>query len=275
MNIIVLSDTHYGHDSKTHRIHEKFLFELKEVCNSNDVSLIVHCGDWISTNQHQLPRTWKMFRDYLGDTPILTVRGNHDLWNYDYWGVHEKKRVWAKFPANLKYPEIIEQHYKWADEFKIKILSEDPFFYKDFIFYGFDGWYGFIPPPTNDSRYMDKVFNGVGLSEYLNKKANRELDSILLDLEANQDSYKHLKKVCVTHMPPYAKEESDTLYCANTRYLDYITESFDFLFVGHSHHPEDWVNTFSNHTCRIVNGGTKFNKITFGYNCPSYKLIRL
>jgi predicted phosphodiesterase len=275
MNLVVLSDTHYGHDSRTHKIHEKFLKELGDTCLASNVSLIVHCGDWISSNQHQLPRTWKMFRSFLGNIPIVTVRGNHDLWNYDYWGVHEKKRRWAKFPANLKYSEILIQHEKWAEEFDIKILSNKPFIYQNVVFYGFDGWYWNVPPPTNDFKYMDKIFDGKNLSEYLRNKANKDLDNILIDIETNDVNFKYTKKVCVTHMPPYFKDEHGYLYCADTNYLNFITEKFNYLFVGHNHQVEDWVNTYLNHTCRIINGGTKFNKITYGYNCPNYKLVEI
>lgn len=267
MKIAVMSDTHYGFSAQTHEIHEKFLNTVKEQCEIQDVKALVHCGDWIANNQHQLPRTWKMFRNILGELPILAVTGNHDKWCQEWWNTKPSKKRYAKHPAGMSLPAMEIQHREWAEEYQIHLLENNPFFLNDISFYGFNGWYGSANPPTNDSINMALMYETAPAQVYFSYQAGKELDKVLG--EADQTSG---KKVCVTHFPPYTKNPAYEVYCANTSYLDFIAEKFDLLLVGHSHQQEDWYHpTHTN--CRIVNPGTHFDVYSGGYNKPNFVII--
>lgn len=265
MKIAITTDTHYGFDHRTHKIHEKFLGSLKDVCIEHHVKLLVHSGDWIADNQHQLPRTWKMFRKYLGDLPILSVTGNHDYWDRDYWGSPIRKRSYCRHPSGMSLNEMFLQHKEWSLENNIHLLTENPYTTSDFVFFGFNGWYGHSNPPTNDSKYMNPQFESAPTSLYLSNLAYRQLDRILVDVSNYQDK----KKVCVTHFPPYSKDSKYEIYCANTSFLDPIAENFNLLIVGHSHQSEDW----NYNSLRVVNAGTNFDPISGGYNKPKFVII--
>jgi predicted phosphodiesterase len=268
MKIAITSDTHYGYDHRTHKIHEKFLGELSDSCAKHKVDLLVHAGDWIADNQHQLPRTWKMFRKFLGNIPILAVTGNHDLWDRDYWGSPLKKRSFCRHPSGMSLNQMASQHIEWSLESNIHLLQDNPFFKDDFIFYGFNGWYGNSNPPTNDSNYMSPFYESAPTSLYLSNQAYKQLDKIIL--ESNTQN-KDKKKVCVTHMPPYSKDARYEVFCANNSFLDPIAENFDLLIVGHSHQTEDWMYN----SLRVVNPGTYFDPISGGYNKPKFVIIDL
>jgi predicted phosphodiesterase len=232
------------------------------------VDLLVHGGDWIADNQHQLPRTWKMFRKYLGDLPILTVNGNHDFWDRDYWGSPVRKRSYCRHPSGMSLNEMFLQHKDWALEHNIHLLRDKPFIKEDTIFYGFNGWYGHSNPPTNDSKYMNPLYESAPTSLYLSNLAYKELDKIILDINTQHD-YKN--KVCVTHFPPYSKDSRYEIYCANTSFINPIEENFDLLIVGHSHQTEDW----NYKSLRIVNPGTYFDPMSGGYNKPKFVIIEI
>lgn len=79
MKFAMTTDTHYGHSSSTHKIHLKFLKRLKYKMEEEEIKYLIHCGDWASSKQNELQRTWMMFRKELGSNiKILTVLGNHD-----------------------------------------------------------------------------------------------------------------------------------------------------------------------------------------------------
>lgn len=277
MKIAYTSDTHYGFSSKTHKIHVSFLKESSDICISENVDLIIHCGDWISHNQHQLPRTWKMFREAFGDLPILAVKGNHDLWDYDYWGVHPKRRSYAKHPSGMSYSTLVTQHRDWANEFGITLLQDNYFEKDDVIITGFDGWYSGTDTGTNDASFMFPYHESCPISPFLSSQAYKCLDNAINLV--NQDKYSNFKKICVTHHPPYSKNPAYLKMCANPNYLKHITTSFDYLFVGHSHQTEDWINeevvgneVFS---CRVLNPGTDFDKNNHGYDNPRLGIIEI
>lgn len=266
MRIAVTSDTHYGFDHRTHKIHQKFLEKLKNSCEELSVDLLVHAGDWISHNQNQMPRTWKMFREYLGNLPILAVIGNHDLWNSDYWSSNLKKRRYIRYPDNMSLAQTFIQHRDWSLEYDIHLLQDNPYISDEYIFYGFNGWYNHPNPPTNDSSYMSPTYESAPSNLYLSNLAYKKLDNIILETEKNKSIKKN---VCVTHFPPYSKDSKYEIYCANLSFLDHIEENFDLLIVGHSHQTEDW----QYNSLRIVNAGTFFDKYSGGYNKPKFVII--
>jgi hypothetical protein len=114
---------------------------------------------------------------------------------------------------------------------------------------------------------------------YLKNEAYKQLD---LCLRSVSDFESGVKSVCVTHMPFHSKDERYLPFCSNPRYLDFIAEKFDYLFVGHSHQNEDFVyvcespddsGTLKRNYLRIINAGTNFDKISGGYNKPNFVIV--
>jgi len=249
MIIAVTSDLHFGHGDKTVKYLNKFLENV--FCENPDIIIIA--GDLISNKQPQMPKLFKILREWFISTPILVVLGNHDF--YDYFS---KSR--ARFHRRLAYGEMRNDHRKYFKKFNIHYLSDNPFVKDGVAIFGFDGYYKKIPPDTNDPINMPTTARDVPIHTYLNWKAHKKLDKILLDVE----EYKEHKKICVTHFPPYSKQPSYAFMAGNFSYLDFIVEKFGHLIVGHSHQREDW--TYRN--CRIINPGSDYDK-------PKYTLISL
>jgi predicted phosphodiesterase len=255
MKIALTSDTHYGHSYKTHRIHERFLRRLA----AEDFDVLVHCGDWISDAQHQLPRTLKMFRKAMKERPILTVIGNHDLWDSCNWGPRVKKKT-KTYDRSKTYRTMAMDHHDWMLEHNIHHLAWKPYKLDDHVFFGFDGWYYQIPVRSNDPNYMPRLVDGnCPIDLFLTNEAHVALDSIL---EQASDTNKDVFKICCTHHAPYTKDSKWSFLCANPRFLDPITENMDMFFVGHSHKREEWTHN----GCAIYNCGAD-------YNMPKYMII--
>ena len=184
MKVAITTDTHYGYDHNTHKIHVKFLNKLRKACEDNDVKALIHCGDWIACDQHQLPRTWKMFREAMGNLPIIGVKGNHDRWDHSYWGVPARKRRWAKHPAGMSFVSMEEQHQEWADEYNIHLLQDNPYRYddrgeEDTSIIGYNGWYRDALPQTNDLGRMFKAVESCPAGAYLQNQAHKNLQKCL------------------------------------------------------------------------------------------------
>jgi len=264
---IKVTDTHYGHSHNTHKIHEKFLHQIKILIDSEKIDALIHPGDWISHNQHQLSRTWQMFREALGDIPILTVRGNHDFWNYDQFqkGINGK---YAK-PYFSNIYEMYSAHSEWASEHKITLLEDSPVTIDNCVVFGFDGWYG-QRGATNDPSYMHRVVeSGAPVDQWLGYKAYKDFQKNL-DW-ANSPEYKDKKKILITHMPPGDLRLGENMridMAANPSIMPFIAESFDFCCFGHTHYPVD----VEIDSCRFINSGTNYLK-NHGYDNPLYKIF--
>jgi predicted phosphodiesterase len=288
MKIALVTDTHYGHSNRTHKVHEKFLKKLAKSCVEEKVDVLIHAGDWISVNQHQLPRTFKMFREAMGDIPILGVLGNHDHWDYDYWGVPAKKRRFAKHPAGMSLPRMMAQHKEWAEEYNIQLLENNPYRHDeqgedDVVIYGFNGWYNQTPPNTNDPGQMAKMYETCPAHVYLANKASKDLNWVLSEVELVECENEKVKKICVTHFPPYSKQARYLGFCANPKYLNFIADKFDVLLVGHSHQQEDFIEEVEDfndegtwiNTLRCINAGTEFDPHSGGYDKPNFKIFEV
>lgn len=233
MKFLLTSDTHYGFDKSTHRVHEKFLKKLSE----QDFDVLIHAGDIQSDKQHQLPRTLTMFRNAIGDKPFLLVRGNHDFWDAE--------------ELTMDGMNLFRSHEEIFSQLNIHHL--DTPWEKDYIVVaGFDGWYGSLIPPTNDEFWVPK-FNGERCHDYLSKKAHKDLERLNdLDKQGRQ-------LICVTHFPPFELHGTRSEMSANPRYMDVITTKADVLCVGHSHQAAD----FRHNGCRVLNAGSDYNNPKF------------
>lgn len=273
MRVLVTTDTHYGFDHNTHKVHQKFIKKIRQECENQNIDAVIHCGDWIATEQGELPRTFKMFREGLGDIPILGVEGNHCLWDYSF---RARRKKMKKFPSGMPLIQMLEQHKLWAAEYSIHLLENTPYYHSasETLIMGFNGWYMSLSPPTNDATYMPLFVESAPSTQYLSHKAHKDLDNLLLTVDSYPLSAK--KKVCVSHFPFHSKDPKYLNMCANPSYLEFIAEKFDYLFVGHSHQTEDFIHTSdSGHSIRVVNPGTKFDLKYHGYNNPNYVIIDL
>jgi len=265
MKIALTSDTHYGHSHRTHKVHEKFLKKLAD----EDFDVLVHTGDWISCRQHELPRTFKMFREALGNKPILTVFGNHDLWDMDNWYHHNPKKVnrfSSHYNRKKSYRSMIVDHHNWMEEYNIHHLAWNPYqFEEDVMFYGFDGWYYDLPLKSNDPNFMPRLVDGnAPIDMFLSNEAHKALDGILEKQAKHKANNPHFTHIMCTHHPSYTFNPMYEFMCANPRFMEPICGQFDVLLVGHSHQQEDWKKD----KCRIVNCGAD-------YDLPKYAIIEI
>lgn len=272
MKILKVTDTHYGHSNKTHKIHSKLFKRMAHIIETESVDVILHGGDWISCDQHQLPRTWKMFREAFPGIPILGVKGNHDLWNWEIFGVHPKKKAYAKLPMLRNIPAIYAQQEEWADQYDIHMLQGKPYETDEVIIYGFDGWYA-KPNTSNDKKFMPKDYEGCPIGTWLLHQATSEFDTILEMARFEKDK----KKILVSHMPPHDKRLGDNLLesmNAPSRWVEFIIENFDTFCFGHTHFPVDILLEHGNKSCRFINAGTDYLR-NHGYDNPRIKLFEV
>lgn len=260
MRLAITTDTHFGASNNTQKIHEKFLKKLMK--ESFDV--LVHAGDIASHKQKQLYRSLQMFKEAIGERPLLFVEGNHCLWSEEIWG---------RKPSRIPYEEMKATQREWFSELKVHYLQDGSFSYKDeAIFYGYDGWYHILPPTSNDKNWMPRFAKQCPIDQYLSYRANKSLDAILSSAEEVRKENKNIKLVCTTHhsLTPY--RGGDDSMGGNPRHLDFLSENFDLVINGHSHQEVDQIHEYVNgnsiYSCRIINAGSDYDK-------PKYKIIEL
>jgi len=246
-HIALTSDTHYGLDNNTHIVHEKFLKRLDKDIKANNVSLLIHAGDWACNKQDQFYRSMKMFRKHIS-VPIVCVRGNHDLWQH------------KNYPKMQTYIEMMKTHEEWFKELGIHHLESGPYIHGDIAIFGFDGWYHSANPPTNDLSTMQfKDVGGAPIMPYLSSRAHKKLDALLaLDLKP------YRRSILVTHHSPFTDDWKYKELTANPIYFEPIVEKFDFFCCGHSHQRVN--NVFGK--CRVLNSGAS-------YNTPQYLIFEV
>jgi len=266
MKIALTTDTHFGVSTKTEKKHRKF---LQNLVDTEEFDVFVHTGDIASHKQKQLYRSLEIFREYIKEpTPFLFVLGNHDMWDQEAWNQNNKR-----YNKRTSYEEMRITQREWFSELNVHYLQDEEFLYKDeVIFYGYDGWYKHLPPPSNDKYWMPPTAKMCPIDQYLNYRANKTLDSILMSVEGVRRVSPHLKTVCATHhsLTPY-RGGVDTMN-GDPRHLDFLSENFDYVFNGHSHQEVDIIheNVVGNtvHTCRVLNTGSD-------YDAPKYMIVEV
>lgn len=281
MKIAKVSDTHYGFDHKTHEIHVKVLREIAKMYKDGEIEALLHAGDWVISEQHQVMRTWKLFRKELGDLPIWTVMGNHDHWDYSSWGLPLAKRRWRTKHINGKSYGAMENDWEtWAGEFDISLLEpHGPIVKpeKNLAIYGFNGWYEEVPPNTNDSNFMPKYHESAPIHSYLRYKAGKKVDECMEHAEEIKKKYPGIKTLLLTHHPSYNFEPEWAFMSANMRWMPFIAEHFDFYCVGHSHRQEDFIyKSPDDNYMRCINAGScdiRAGQLKHRYNAPVIKVF--
>ena len=217
MKILLLGDIHQHHDN---------INKVKEFYKKcPDADIIIHVGDWISSYQGEFKLAIELLRDRWPKTPVSTVLGNHDFWDNQ--------------PTTLNDRLINIQ--KLFTEYNINYLEKKSS--KEVC--GFDGWYNYSNPPTNDLIHLNpNTYAHFELRNSASKGLNRVLGSNA--------------KICVTHFPSIETPEfpGDWSMLADPKHLEPLTEKFDLLLVGHTHRHMDVVVN----GCRIVNNGCDYDK---------------
>ena len=252
VKFLLTSDTHYGYSPKTHRFHEKFLSELRDVIEEQEIACVIHAGDWSVNKQDQFYRTMKMFRQYIDPRiDLVAVRGNHDFWDSTDGYKVKSKRQWG---------QLSRLHKEWFKELNIHHLEEGNVVIDDVIVCGYDGWYGQATPPTNDKKMIVNNIEGCPAMVYHSSRAFKELTRVL-----NTDTSQYAKAICVSHFPTFGGDwksknnPNDMMFCANPKYMEPITDKFDVFCVGHSHLHVDRIEN----NCRLLNAGSDYNQPKF------------
>ena len=267
MRLAITTDTHYGYSNNTSRIHEKFLKKL----SSESFDVLVHCGDIASHKQKQLYRSLAMFRNYLGSVPILFVLGNHDYWDLESWNQNN-----PRFNKKIPYEDMRETQRNWFQELGVHYLQDSNFNFNDeVIFYGYDGWYKDLNPPSNDKLWMPPTVRDIPINSYLNKRAYSSLSKILDDSSKVINENPHIKLVCVTHHSLTSYREYSTVgdsMGGDPRHLDFLSVNFDLVTFGHSHIPLNTRHSYLEgnleHSCQVVNVGSNYDK-------PKYLILEI
>ncbi len=232
MKIVLTSDTHAGFSAITDRKHtQKFLPSIAR----EKPDVVIHAGDWGTNQPKHVERTFRQFREALGDIPVVGVLGNHD-----YWDCKKEFRSFADLHHKIQ---------EWAKAYKITLLDGDSTHINNIGIFGFMGWYGSTPLGSND-RF--NITNWVDTDIYLRENARENYKKAL----------QSTAQICVTHFPPYSIDPRWAGFCANQMYLDPLCSHFTFLFCGHSHQNE----IFFRNGCEVVNCGSDYDQ-------PRYKII--
>ena len=278
MKFAKVTDTHYGFNHKTHKIHMKLLKELAHLCEKEKVEGLIHCGDWATTKQNEVQRSWKMFREYLGDLPIYTVMGNHCHWDYPTYGVHISKR--KDWKNGKPYGAMESDWEQWAGEYDISLMeNHGPVVIpeKNIAIYGFNGWYDQIPPNTNDSAYMPKSHHGAPIDQFLRWKAQKKLDEWMEHAAEVKIRYPGIKCLLMTHHGSYNFEKQWEFMSANLRWMEFIAQEFDYYCCGHSHKQSDFIyKSPDGYHMRCINAGScdiKVKQLGHRYNAPVIKIF--
>lgn len=252
MKILLTSDTHYGFSDKTHRIHEKFLNEIKEL----DFDIMLHAGDWGCNKPDQTYRSMIMFRNHLGNRPIVGVLGNHDYWQ------HKQHKAFS-------FNRLDETLRQKAAENNIFLVGRGLGFYtlmqeSKVAVLGLDGWYAHPNPQTNDTDNMWRNVEGVSVHQWMQKIAIQEFDSLIDTAKGlKQDGY---KLIFLSHFPLYIQKPNDEMYSGNPKWMQFLEEiGFEAMCFGHSH--SQIIETGS--------GGQMIYNAGSDYNNPKYLIFEV
>jgi predicted phosphodiesterase len=266
----LISDTHYGYDKNTRRVHERFFEGLSE----ENLDVLFWAGDIGSSKPEHVEKSFAMARRYLPNVQIIAVLGNHDLWSGKPYAIPPSEDTFSyrsfytarsKLPITkkpLRYPYLLERINKAALQNGIELLDAGEWWISGkVVVLGMGGWYkecNLAALQTNDYKFLPETIDGAPTHVYLSYKAERDLGK-LLDVDPEEATV-----VMLTHFPPFTEHPVYERYCANLKFMDFMTEKADYLLVGHSHKECDFVHN----GCRVLNCGSDYNK-------PKYKLFEI
>jgi predicted phosphodiesterase len=239
VKLALTSDLHYGCTGNSVNKIQKMFKRLAQ----RDFDVLILAGDLASHTQHQYKRCLETARDIFPDKPILTVRGNHDMWD----GMHRKDQDSER---RMLY-QIYDYHEKIYKFNNIHHLDE-PYKIGDVTLFGFDGWYHVSDPGTNDKRWMPLIHEGCPTGSYLSAKSFKDFERVL----DQYDKEKNTKNILVSHFPSITIENDRHDFNASPRFLPEIKERFDIVCYGHSHRFMDQTEDDT----RFLNSGSDYGK---------------
>jgi len=245
MKIALTSDLHYGCTNTSANKIQKMLHQL----DNQDFDVLILAGDLASHTQYHYRRCLETARECIPNRPILTVRGNHDLWD----GLHKKDNL-----SNSRHlSQIYTEHELLYKKLDIQHLDA-PFIYNNVTIFGFDGWYHKPDPGTNDDNWIPRDHEGCPSMIYLASNSFKQFDRVL----DQYDAHKNEVNVLVSHFPSIQIKNDRHEFNASPRFLPEIKSRFDIVCYGHSH-------KFMN----ITEDGTRFCNSGSDYGKPSAMII--
>lgn len=244
MNILLLSDTHFGRSNKTYKIWEKY---WKKHIAPLDFDLIIVAGDLASDRLRHFGVACRFFRLHAPGKKIVAIRGNHDLW---------EKEI-----GSLEI--MLDETKKLAEISDIHLLQDHGTLELDeCTLVGWDGWYKENPVKwSNDFNHIPRhTPDGSELHDYLHRRAYQAFNGYVYD-EIFAGRGKPI--ILVTHMPCLPGLGIPT-YNADARWGEqYVGHVFAMCF-GHTH---QYANAGARGT-RVFNVGSDYDK-------PGYILFNL
>jgi predicted phosphohydrolase len=158
----------------------------------------------------------------------------------------------AQLPVNKRPPPFGITLARQQEVFKeYNIVHLDGTSYnlgENIVVLGFDGWYNetnLSQLNTNDYKFLPQFIESAPAHIYLKEKAHKDLDK-LLNIPTEGKTV-----ITMTHFPPFSESPQYLIWCANPKYMDFITEKSHFFLTGHSHRQCDFVYQ----GCRVLNAG--------------------
>lgn len=143
LKIALTSDTHYGHCTKQQ------LVNMFGMMARQAPDLIIHAGDWTGTHgfPESVEQTMDALRQAIQDTPVLAVRGNHDLWM-----LRRSKRTAREWRREEEAGRTAGNlaGVIWLDEYSGGYIHEGT----NTHVVGTMTWYAAVDPVTNDAAWM-------------------------------------------------------------------------------------------------------------------------
>lgn len=236
MKIALTSDLHYGCTGNSANKIQKMFHKL----NQSDFDVLILNGDLASHTQYHYKRCLETAREII-DRPILTVRGNHDLWD----GLHRKD----KLSNTRNLGQIYQEHEQLYKDLDIEHL-DTPFVQGDISIFGFDGWYHKSDPGTNDEKWMPRDYQGCQTMTYLAGNSFKDFDRVL----DQYDVFKGTTNIIVSHFPMIQGPNDRHEFNASPRFWPEVKDRFDIACFGHSHR---FMNEMVD-GCRVVNCGSDY-----------------
>jgi predicted phosphodiesterase len=244
MKALILTDTHKGHSTKTHDIHEKMWSDISK----EEFDVLLHTGDWTSSKHTQLEDAFKQMRKYIPNKAVLGVMGNHDFWNNEY----------TSSPKWMTLKDQIESINKTCKKYGVHHLQEHEVVLNNVFFYGLDSWYTNPDPLTNDHYYIKSLMPSTEMHKFMYARAHKQFESILEKVVFNRTN------VLLTHHNSYVTDWSYFDMAGNPSWMGLIADNFKHYIFGHTHQQVD----VQYGDCRILNVGADYDK-------PKYKVVDL
>lgn len=196
--------------------------------------VILHAGDWASTKHCELEGCLKLFREYFPSTPIVSVFGNHDLW--------QEECCFTTIDQQLTANEALFEKYDIANEYadlqkKVHVVA-------------FQSWYRTVRPPSNDTLWSPEPER----LHYIMK------DKMVQSFEETQQKllkHRGFTKVIVSHFSPYHYRYGYTQMCGPVALFETLmAQGLRYLCLGHSH---EYQNEDVD-GCTILNCGSDYDE---------------